>query len=215
MNHPWEHPDWYDLHDTTCFAGSEREPEHYAEGILALPPLGPHDHLVDCGTVTGKLAQLIAASYPTLGHVTLVEPNQNKLDRASERMRRTLPDAPMDSICSGIGAAASLPQGIATVITIGSVLMPRLELFDGSLDEAIAWLHRALVEVRMMAKPECVVLALETLAAPWSLGDRSASSRRLHMPEIIREFERAGLRQTECFYRFRDRVVLRASLSAN
>ena len=34
---PWEHPDWYDLHDTTWTAGPEREPEHYRELVLALP----------------------------------------------------------------------------------------------------------------------------------------------------------------------------------
>jgi hypothetical protein len=28
-NAPWEHPDWYDIHDTTWTAGPEREPEHY------------------------------------------------------------------------------------------------------------------------------------------------------------------------------------------
>ena len=25
MSEPWEHPDWYDLHDTTWTAGPERE----------------------------------------------------------------------------------------------------------------------------------------------------------------------------------------------
>ena len=35
---PWEHPDWYDLHDTTWTAGPEREPEHYRELVLGLPP---------------------------------------------------------------------------------------------------------------------------------------------------------------------------------
>jgi len=39
MDAPWEHPDWYDLHDTTHTAGPEREPEHYRELVIALPPL--------------------------------------------------------------------------------------------------------------------------------------------------------------------------------
>jgi len=31
MKGPWDHPDWYDLHDTTWTARPEREPkpEHY------------------------------------------------------------------------------------------------------------------------------------------------------------------------------------------
>ena len=49
MRGPWEHPDWYDLHDTTWTAGPEREPEHYRETVSALPPLDKDDHLVDVG----------------------------------------------------------------------------------------------------------------------------------------------------------------------
>jgi hypothetical protein len=30
----WDHPDWYDLHQSV--AGVEREPEHYREAIVAL-----------------------------------------------------------------------------------------------------------------------------------------------------------------------------------
>ena len=75
MGAPWDDPDWYDLHDTTWTAGPEREPEHYRELVIALPPLGPDDHVVDVGTGTGKLARLIAASYPSIGRVTLIEPN--------------------------------------------------------------------------------------------------------------------------------------------
>jgi len=29
MKGPWDHPDWYDLHDTTWTARPEREPERY------------------------------------------------------------------------------------------------------------------------------------------------------------------------------------------
>ena len=66
MQQPWEHPDWYDLHDTTWTAGPEREPEHYRELVLALPPLDRDDHLIDAGAGTGKLACMIARSYPRL-----------------------------------------------------------------------------------------------------------------------------------------------------
>ena len=46
-NAPWEHPDWYDIHDTTWTAGPERNPEHYRELVIALPPLDAGDHLVE------------------------------------------------------------------------------------------------------------------------------------------------------------------------
>jgi hypothetical protein len=59
-NAPWEHPDWYDIHDTTWTAGPEREPEHYRELVIALPPLDVDDHLLDAGCGTGKLAALVA-----------------------------------------------------------------------------------------------------------------------------------------------------------
>ena len=90
MDPPWEHPDWYDLHDTAWTAGSEREPEHYRELVLALPPLGREDHLVDVGAGTGKLAALIARGYPRLGRVTLLEPNADKAERAVARVREIL-----------------------------------------------------------------------------------------------------------------------------
>ena len=45
MDAPWEHPDWYDLHDTAWGAGSEREPEHYRELGLAL--WEGHEAMVD------------------------------------------------------------------------------------------------------------------------------------------------------------------------
>ena len=80
-NAPWEHPDWYDIHDTTWTAGPEREPEHYREMVIALPPLDADDHLLDAGCGTGKLAALVARGYPKLGRVTLLEPNALKLPR--------------------------------------------------------------------------------------------------------------------------------------
>ena len=86
MDAPWEHPDWYDLHDTTWTAGPEREPEHYRELLLSLPPLGSADHLLDIGAGTGKLACLVARGYPELGRVTLLEPNEPKLERAAARV---------------------------------------------------------------------------------------------------------------------------------
>src|SRR5256885_12255275 len=107
MERPWEHPDWYDLHDTAFTAGSEREPEHYRELLLALP-LDQADHLADIGAGTGKLAHLIARGYPELGRVTLIEPNEIKLRRARARLAEALPRARIDTLAmpAGQGAAA-------------------------------------------------------------------------------------------------------------
>ena len=91
MEKPWEDPDWYDLHDTTWTAGPEREPEHYRECLLALPPLDRADHLIDAGAGTGKLAAVIAAGYPLLGNLTLIEPSATKLARARQRLAKLLP----------------------------------------------------------------------------------------------------------------------------
>src|SRR5262245_61904914 len=98
MDAPWEHPDWYDLHDTTWTAGPEREPEHYRESIIAMPPFDRDDHVVDVGAGTGKLAALIARSYPSLGRLTLVEPNARKLARAVARLRAALPWAEITAV---------------------------------------------------------------------------------------------------------------------
>src|SRR5437667_5668859 len=87
---PWDHPDWYDLHDREWTAGSEREPEHYHEFLIALPPLDAGDHLLDIGAGTGKLSALIAQSYPRLGLVTLIEPNADKIERAKTRLEEIL-----------------------------------------------------------------------------------------------------------------------------
>ncbi|HEY7546093.1 MAG TPA: hypothetical protein VID27_14475, partial [Blastocatellia bacterium] len=125
---PWEHPDWYDLHDTTWTAGPEREPEHYREMMLALPPLDASDHLIDVGAGTGKLAVLIANSYPQLGRVTLIEPNEDKLERARVRLEKILPHADVQTLALGLGLGHALPKSEATVVSVGSVLMPMMEL---------------------------------------------------------------------------------------
>ena len=66
--------DWYDVHDNTSVAGPDREPEHYREFVISLPPIGPDDHVVDVGAGTGKLSGLVADAYPDLGRLTLIEP---------------------------------------------------------------------------------------------------------------------------------------------
>jgi SAM-dependent methyltransferase len=210
MEQPWEHPDWYDLHDTTWTAGPEREPEHYRETILALPPLDAPDHLIDVGAGTGKLALQIAKSYPRLGQVTLLEPNAAKLERAQARLRSALPAAEVHTLALGVGAGAALPQAAATVATIGSVLMPILELRDGTLADGLAWLRAALADVYAMLQPGGWMYDVETLAAPWSRGALDEPVRRLSFPELLDEFGRAGFDAIECVYRFRDRVAIKA-----
>jgi SAM-dependent methyltransferase len=209
MDQPWEHPDWYDLHDTTWTAGPEREPEHYRELVLALPPLDEADHLCDVGTGTGKLATLVGQGYPRLGRVTLLEPNRLKLERAERRVRAVLPAARLAVIPGGLGEGLSLPREEATVVVMGSVFMPIMELRGGTLAEGLAWLRRGLAEVAAMLRPGGWFYDVETLAAPWAKGGLSDPVRRLSLSELSDEFARAGLMDLECTYRFRDRVILR------
>jgi SAM-dependent methyltransferase len=207
---PWEHPDWYDLHDTTWTAGPEREPEHYREAVIALPPLDREDHLVDLGAGTGKLAVLIAKSYPGLGRVTLVEPNERKVARAVSRLREVLPRAEIVGVTGGLGEGQALEVRGTTVATVGSVFMPIMELRGGSMAEGLRWLRDALAEIRAMLGPGGWLYDLETLAAPWARGGPDDPVRRLTMPELSAEIAAAGFEPPECVYRFRDRVTLRA-----
>ena len=210
MDPPWEHPDWYDLHDTTWTAGPEREPEHYREAVIALPPLDRDDHLVDLGAGTGKLAGLIARSYPELGRLTLVEPNARKLERAVARLREALPSAEITAVACGLGEGRALEVQQATLATVGSVFMPIMELRGGALADGLRWLRAGLEEARAMLRPGGWLYDLETLAAPWAQGGLEEPVRRLTMPELSAEIAAAGFEAVECVYRFRDRVTLRA-----
>lgn len=205
----WDHPDWYDLHDTAWTAGSEREPEHYRELMLSLPPLDQADHLIDVGAGTGKLAFLIARSYPSLGSVTLIEPNHRKLQRAGVRVREILPDARIQTLAALLGESEELPQNTGSFVTSGSVLMPTMELRGGKLAEGLEWLRKSLVDIRNLLQPGGWAYLLENLAAPWARGGPNDPVRRLNMQEYVSEIERAQFVSIECTYRFRDRVVVR------
>jgi SAM-dependent methyltransferase len=183
---------------------------------LALPPLDRDDHLVDVGAGTGKLALLITKGYPRLGQVTLLEPNEPKLALANERLMQANPEMTIVMMNQPLGQATPLPsveQG--TIVTIGSVLMPSMTLRDGTLADGLVWLRKALADVISLAQPGGWIYALETLAAPWHQGTLEMPVRRLNMNELRDEFERAGLINLECMYRFRDRVVLRGQRSAS
>ena len=210
MDEPWEHPDWYDLHDTTWTAGPEREPEHYRELVLALPPLDRHDHLIDVGAGTGKLAGMIARSYPRLGRVTLIEPNGRKLARAKARLSEICPGARLQAVPMALGEGRALPRLRATVVAVGSVLMPTMEMRGGSLAAGLRWLRASLKQMVTMLGPGGSCYALETLKAPWAKGSVGDPVRRLSLPELTEEIGRAGFRDVECVYRFRDRAALRA-----
>jgi hypothetical protein len=210
MDQPWEHPDWYDLHDTTWTAGPEREPEHYRELVLALPPLERQDHLVDVGAGTGKMAAIIANSYPELGRITLIEPNVSKLERAITRLRKIAPGAKVEGMAIRLGALELRLNEVANVATVGSVFMPGLELSAGTLAEGVRWLRRSLQEICAMLQPGAWLYAAETMAPPWARGGASDPVRRLHFPEFVEELQGAGFKANECMYRFRDRVVVRA-----
>lgn len=209
---PWEHPDWYDLHDTTWTAGPEREPEHYRETVIALPALDGDDHLVDVGAGTGKLAQLVARAYPRLGRVTLLDPNADKLARAEARLREALPAGRVEVALFSLGWGQPPPVEEATLVTIGSVLMPAMEMRGGTLADGLFWLRESLAEVRALMRPGAPLFAVETLAAPWVRGAHADPVRRLTYAELVREIEAAGFDEPQCVYRFRDRVVLRAEL---
>ena len=207
---PWEHPDWYDLHDTTFTAGPEREPEHYRELILSLPPLDADDHLADVGTGTGKLARMIIKAYPELGRVTLVEPNAQKVVRAERSLAEMLPRATtrIRSMAEGLGFGRIHMSPQPTVVTVASVLMPVMEMRGGTLRNGLAWLDSALAELAAMVAPGGHLLLLETLAAPWARGGLDEPARRLSLTEFGERLAHAGMRNIECTYRFRDRVVL-------
>ena len=209
---PWEHPDWYDLHETAWTAGPSREPEHYEELVVALPPLDYEDHLVDVGAGTGKLARAIGRAYPRLGRVSLVEPNETKLERAVARVREVLPDAEVRGYPLAVGREDELPKIEASLVTVGSVFMPMMELWGGSLASAIDWLRLSLEQIVPLLRPEAALYDLETLAPPWLRGNLDGPSRRLHMSELASELSRQ-LDAVECVYRFRDRVILKGRVA--
>ncbi|HSF16398.1 MAG TPA: hypothetical protein VLK65_12700 [Vicinamibacteria bacterium] len=206
---PWEHPDWYDLHDTAWTAGPDREPEHYRELVIALPPLDFEDHVVDVGAGTGKVACAIGRAYPRLGKVSLIEPNDAKLERAEQRLRGVLPNAEIRAYPLAVGRDSDLPKLEASIATIGSVFMPLMELWSGSLGSGLDWLRSSLEQVAGLLRTGGVVFDAETLAPPWVRGNLDGPSRRLHMREFRLELEKV-MEKVEIVYRFRDRVVVRA-----
>jgi SAM-dependent methyltransferase len=210
VNQPWEHPDWYDLHDNTWTAGIEREPEHYREFVIALPPLDVDDHLIDFGAGTGKVTCLIARSYPNIGRITLVEPNQRKLERAVERVIALSAADRVHGIAAALGDGNINIEPPGTIAVVGSVFMPALELSKGTLRDGLAWLSKSLQEIAQMLTPDSWLYCLETLALPWASGSLDDPVRRLTLLEFIAQVEQAGFMAVECVYRFRDRIVVRA-----
>ena len=211
MPHPyWEHRDWYDVHDNTSIAGPDREPEHYREFVIALPPIGPDDSLVDVGAGTGKLSGLVAEAYPDLGRVTLIEPNESKLDRARSRLASRLGPERVRALRATLGEGAALPAGEATLAIVGSVLMPVLAGRGGTQRDGRAWVVRVLAEIHAALRPGGWLYDVETLAMPWDVGAEDGPVRRLTLLELVAALEAAGFEAVECVYRFRDRVVVRA-----
>jgi len=215
MPHPlWEHPDWYDVHDNQSVAGVEREPEHYNEFVVALPPIGAEDHVIDVGAGTGKLSGLVADAYPDVGSITLVEPNERKLDRARGRLAERLGAERVRAVRATLGEGTSLPAEDASLVIVGSVLMPVLLGRGGTLREGRAWLVRVLAEIRSMLRPAGWLFDVETMAMPWDVGAEDGPVRRFTLLELTGALEAAGFDSTECVYRFRDRVILRVQRPA-
>lgn len=215
MPHPyWEHPDWYDVHDNQSVAGVEREPEHYREFVIALPPVGAEDHVVDVGAGTGKLSGLLADAYPEVGRVILLEPNERKLDRARSRLAARLGPERVRAVPAVLGEGTTLPAGEATLAIVGSVLMPVLVGRGGTLREGRAWAVRVLAEIRSLLRPGGWLYDVETTAMPWDIGADDGPIRRLTLLELTAALEAAGFESAECVYRFRDRVVLKGQRPA-
>ncbi len=210
MSHPfWDDPDWYDAHDNRSVAGVEREPEHYNEFVVALPPIGAEDHVVDVGAGTGKLSRLLADAYPEVGRVTLVEPNERKLERARARLAERLSAKRVTAIRGMLGEGAAPPVAGATLAIVGSVLMPVLLGRGGTLRAGRPWIVRALAEIHAWLRPGAWLYDVETLAMPWDVGTEDGPVRRLTLLELTDAFHEAGFVSVECVYRFRDRATLR------
>jgi len=110
----------------------------------------------------------------------------------------------------GLGEGRKLPRHIGTVVTVGSVLLPIMELRGGSLADGLRWLRTSLKDLLAMLVPGGSLYDLETLKAPWARGGMKDPVRRLSLIELAGEIGRAGFADIECVYRFRDRVVLTA-----
>jgi SAM-dependent methyltransferase len=166
--------------------------------------------VVDVGAGTGKLSGLVADAYPDLGRLTLIEPNESKLDRARSRLAARLGPERVRPLRATLGEGAGLPADEATLAIVGSVLMPVLLGRGGSLRDGRAWLVRILAEIRSLLRPGGWLFDVETVAMPWDVGTDDGPGRRLTLLELTAALEAAGLDLVECVYRFRDRVVVRA-----
>ena len=153
---------------------------------------------------------MIARSYPRLGRVTLIEPNAEKLARAKARLSQIAPHAEVQALRVGLGEGRKLPRHIGTVVTVGSVVLPIMELRGGSLADGLRWLRTSLKDLLAMLVPGGSLYDLETLKAPWATGGTKDPVRRLSLIELAGEIGRAGFADIECVYRFRDRVILKA-----
>jgi hypothetical protein len=142
--------------------------------------------------------------------VSLVEPNEKKLERAVERLRETLPNAEIRAFPLALGLDGILPELDASVITVGSVFMPAMELWSGSLASALEWLRASLEQTSRALRRDGALFDVETLGPPWLRGNLDGPSRRLRMSELTDELFRK-FTAVECVYRFRDRVFLKAT----
>ena len=143
--------------------------------------------------------------------MTLVEPNEPKLARARTRLAELLPRAECAPSSRVSARAASRWRAGPRSRRWGASSCRSMELSGGTLRDGLAWVGRSLREARALLRPDGRLFLLETLGLPWARGGLDAPVRRLTLPELVAEVEAAGFVSVECVYRFRDRVVLRAS----
>ena len=84
--------------------------------------------------------------------------------RARGRLEELLPSARIEALAAGLGASADLPRAQATVITLGSVLMPNARCKKYQLRSLVDGVVRA-VPKRQLRSIEALSTELNALRA--------------------------------------------------
>lgn len=82
-------------------------------------------------------------------------------------------------------------------------------IFPKFPDARLVRTHARWRKRRRSCSPGGWLYDLETLAGVFATPTMEGKARRLFLLELIDSFQRAGLRDVECVYRFRDRAIVR------